>query len=185
MADFKIAHAITAKNEGGYANNPADRGGETHLGIARRFHPNWPGWQIVDTLKKQVGFPGTANNSAQLKALAANFYKVQFWDILKLDSVADQLLANAVYDFGVNAGPGRSATLLQQAANVTNRNSGTNLVVDGKIGPATVAVLNAHPTPALLRKAFAIKRGSFYLTLAENSPTQEVFVASWLSRITL
>ncbi|MDR1034997.1 MAG: hypothetical protein LBT40_00015 [Deltaproteobacteria bacterium] len=32
--------------EGGWANNPADSGGETFRGIARNFHKSWPGWAI-------------------------------------------------------------------------------------------------------------------------------------------
>ena len=55
MADFEIAYGETEIREGGYVNDPADRGGETHRGVARKFHPKWPGWKIVD--KYKADFP--------------------------------------------------------------------------------------------------------------------------------
>lgn len=39
MADFDKAHLEVMGNEGGYANNPVDAGGETYKGIARKFWP--------------------------------------------------------------------------------------------------------------------------------------------------
>lgn len=57
MADFNKAHLEVMGNEGGYANNPADSGGETYKGIARKFHPAWPGWKMVDDLKRSLPVP--------------------------------------------------------------------------------------------------------------------------------
>ena len=48
MAIFNSAFQITMGNEGGYANNPADSGGETYKGIAKNYWPNWEGWTAVD-----------------------------------------------------------------------------------------------------------------------------------------
>jgi hypothetical protein len=38
-------------NEGGFKliDIAADRGGQTYAGIARNFHPNWPGWHCIDS----------------------------------------------------------------------------------------------------------------------------------------
>jgi len=51
MADFNDAYEKTILNEGGYKlhNVPDDRGGQTYAGIARRYHPNWPGWRYIDS----------------------------------------------------------------------------------------------------------------------------------------
>ena len=51
MADFEIAYGETELFEGGYVNDPVDRDGETHRGVARRFHPDWEGWQIVGSAR--------------------------------------------------------------------------------------------------------------------------------------
>lgn len=47
MAEFTPAFEEMIRNEGGYIlhNVAGDHGGDTYAGIARRFHPDWPGWQ--------------------------------------------------------------------------------------------------------------------------------------------
>lgn len=74
---FKLAYAATMKNEGGYANNPHDRGGETWRGIARNFWGSWPGWKTVDEIKSQK--PTSLNLALQkseaLDDLVLKFYK--------------------------------------------------------------------------------------------------------------
>lgn len=39
MTDFDKSMAFILKWEGGYVNNPADPGGETKFGIAKKFYP--------------------------------------------------------------------------------------------------------------------------------------------------
>ncbi len=39
-------------HEGGYANHPADKGGETYRGISRKANPNWEGWKYIDDVKR-------------------------------------------------------------------------------------------------------------------------------------
>ncbi len=68
MADFDIAYRLTMKHEGGYANNKADRGGETYRGIARKFWSGWIGWPLVDDAKKQPGFPKSLDENLLLQA---------------------------------------------------------------------------------------------------------------------
>ena len=50
MADFLQAFESMIRNEGGYKLHSVegDRGGMTYAGIARNFHPNWPGWAAID-----------------------------------------------------------------------------------------------------------------------------------------
>jgi lysozyme family protein len=186
MADFATAYAITARHEGGYANSKIDSGGETMLGVSRNNFPTWPGWPIIDRLKGQLGFPDTANINPELKRMAAAFYKQQFWDVFRLDSVSNQAIANEVFDTAVNMGTVRAAQFLQRAINVTNRGGSyaPDITVDGKVGPATVAAINQHKRPGMLLKAMNALQGEFYIRLAERNPTQEAFMESWLSRVT-
>jgi type VI secretion system secreted protein VgrG len=39
--NFLKAFNTTMTFEGGYANDPDDAGGETYMGISRRYHPDW------------------------------------------------------------------------------------------------------------------------------------------------
>ena len=48
---FKKALEHTLKREGCYANHGKDRGKETYKGISRKYHPKWPGWELIDEAK--------------------------------------------------------------------------------------------------------------------------------------
>lgn len=188
MAKFEIAESITGRNEGGYANNPADTGGETYAGIARNYWPNWQGWKIIDNIKFDLRVNGvvTATNinkaakaNAFLTNLISQFYKQNFWDVNKLDQIKDQQLANTVYDFGVNSGTGRAAKFLQDTYNEWK---GIRVLsVDGMIGPMTLEYINASKHPELIYGLYNKKREAFYRSIAKGSQVQ--FLKSWLSRL--
>lgn len=115
MADFLKAYSITAKNEGGYANDPADRGGETWKGVARKAHPNWPGWRIVDSYRNRLGFPKSLYGDALLQRMVHSLYKTSYWDIIRGDEIKDQAAANMIYDSAVNIGTRPAIKLAQRS----------------------------------------------------------------------
>jgi lysozyme family protein len=187
MADFKDAYGKTMGHEGYYANNPNDRGGETWKGVARKMHPAWGGWPIVDAAKKQPGFPGSLKDNQQLELHVRAFYKEQFWNKLSLDAVTHQGIAEELFDTAVNCGPGVAALFLQRALNVTNNRGRDypNLVVDGAIGAKTVAVLNHHKRPADVLKTLNVLQGNKYIEICEARESQEEFYRGWLNRVGL
>lgn len=183
MADFNTSYKHTSENEGGYANNPADNGGETYMGIARKFWPTWKGWKLIDLIKQQYGTSAAiinkhAGSSQIIQSLVAEFYKTNFWYPNNLHLINDQQLANNVYDFGVNAGIGTAAKRIQRAANSVCG----NLVVDGKVGNATVLAINKLDGKAVY-DAFNIERKAYYDNIIANNPSQAQFRKSWYSRI--
>jgi lysozyme family protein len=104
MADFEVAYKLTAVNEGGYSNDPADMGGETWRGISRKMHPDWQGWPIIDALKTKGSFPQSLAKSNDLEILVKIFYRAQFWNVMRGDEIDFQEIANQIYDDGVNTG---------------------------------------------------------------------------------
>jgi lysozyme family protein len=196
MAEFNIAEKITGRNEGGYANNPSDTGGETYAGIARNFWPNWKGWEFIDKYKSQypgqsaevknkLTLAGWINASARVATepvndLVSQFYKQNFWNVNHLDFINDQQLANSVYDFGVNSGTGRAADKLQDAYNDIRPAGAPALVNDGDIGKKTLDAINSV-SPEVIYNSYNHLRGAFYNSLAVGS--QKQFLASWLSRL--
>ena len=114
MQDFLKIHTATMGNEGGYANNPDDAGGETYKGIARKMHPIWPGWRIIDDIKSlsivqpRYGTPEYCSwdkflnsNLAALNGLQADvvsFYKANFWDANRLGEITTEAVAAWIYD---------------------------------------------------------------------------------------
>ena len=185
MADFKKAYAITRDFEGGYSNNPHDTGGETYKGIARNFQSKWKGWKIVDQLRKQPNFPKNLDDNKELQDLVLELYKKEYWDSMKLDDAKDQLIANELFDTGVNMGIGRAGVFLQRVLNVANKGQSyyANLKVDGQVGKVTIAALNAHPTPRNILIALNALQGATYIDICENNPSQEVFFNGWMKRV--
>lgn len=187
MADFNIAYKITSRAEGGYANNPSDKGGETYKGIARKIHPDWKGWPVIDSIKNRVGTTAKAIDSAaeknvSLQGLVLSFYKIIFWNELNLDLIDDQQMANELYDTGVNMGIGRSGLFFQKVLNVSSK---TQLILDGKVGPKTILVFNnlSQSDKHMVWKLFNCLQGEKYISICEADPSQEIFLRSWASRV--
>jgi len=167
MADFGLALPITLQFEGGYSNNPNDPGGETNHGITMAVFQH--------TAHHLLGIdPTSANLQALTPAQAGIIYKAMYWEPIKAD-VYPQDLANIVFDFYVNAGT-HATSLLQRTLNTL----GTTppLVVDGGIGPATLAALAALPTDDVYN-AYKQGRIDYYTALGKAYPT---FLKGWLAR---
>ena len=89
-------------HEGGYVNHPSDPGGETNLGVTLKVYEVWCAEQDIEQKDMRD----------LIVEDVAPIYKKNYWDRVK----GDQLPAGldlCVFDFGVNAGTGRSAKYLQ------------------------------------------------------------------------
>jgi lysozyme family protein len=193
MAEFYVADAITRRNEGGWQNDPDDRGNDaqgrgTYCGVASKIHPNWRGWPIVkaaiDGMTQQPHFGTGAYYSwvktlnktlaanSTLQSLVDSFYKANFWDVLRLSDFASQETANKIYDSAVNQGTGTAAIILQQVLGVK---------ADGGIGPVTIAAANARDGHELAQ-AFKVARIARYRKLVKDNPQLAKFESVWVSR---
>ena len=143
-------------HEGGYVNHPKDPGGETNLGVTKRVYEEWGGKKdMKDLLVEDV----------------APIYKKNYWDRMKCDQLPSGLDL-CVFDFGVNAGTGRSAKMLQ-------RMIGT--VADGGIGPNTLKKLDEFIKENSIETAierFGAKRQLYY----ESLSTFKTFGRGWTRR---
>lgn len=113
---FCFEHVIGS--EGGYVNDPADPGGETIYGIARRDHPDM--W---------------ADGPPTLEAAMAR-YEDQYWRASGANRLPEpyDLL---VFDSAVNQGAHAAVSILQR---------GLGIEPDGRVGPQTIAAcLSAGP----------------------------------------
>lgn len=189
MADFSPAYDMLMKHEGKYANDPDDRGGETYRGIARNFHGNWEGWSIIDAAKSQPNFPNNLEENSQLQDLVYDFYKRKFWDSFWGDKISNQDIAIEIFEFGVNAGIGRSVKRLQRALNVLDRDGKlyNNLIIDGAFGNKTLSALNVILSSTrdseTLFKMLNVLQGSFYIEIMEKRSSQEKYARGWFNRV--
>lgn len=165
------------EREGGYVNHPADRGGPTRYGIT----------QVV---ARAHGYAGPMQYLPREEA--ATIYRRLYWLRPKFDQVAARSprLAAELFDTGVNMGPAVAATFLQRALTALNRNGKdfADLVLDGRIGPRTVAGLDAYLEArgkrggeTVLLRALEALQGERYLRLAERRPANEAFLYGWLA----
>lgn len=182
MADFKKAFEKTLTVEGGYVNHPSDKGGETYCGIARNFFPNWSGWLLIDAYKNDGGFPKNIDKNKLLPHIET-FYKTQFWDVMKLDDIKDQDIAEEIYDTGVNTGTRTAVKMAQEACNLLNRQGKDypDIEVDGIIGKNTINTINNHPFPTTLFNLLNYLQAEKYVEICRKNPTQEVFMRGWLN----
>src|SRR5256885_5947008 len=163
--------------EGGYVDNPADRGGPTRFGIPQ-------------AVARAHGYAGPMRLLPRSEAVA--IYKRLSWLRPRLDEVAKRSarLAAELFDTGVNMGPAVAATFLQRALTALNRNGRdyADLVPDGRIGPTTLAALDgflkirgvsvgppnqtnrAGCGETVLLRALEALQGERYLRLAERRP---------------
>lgn len=165
MANFDFAYQRMLKNEGGFQLHTVvhDRGGQTYAGIARRYHPDWVGWQWIDQGKLE---------SDELKTSVSGFYKEFFWDVLWADKIENQNSANSLFDYAVNAGV---KTAIKAAQKVCRSD------VDGIMGPNTLRLLNGLPWDEF-KQGFVIAKIERYTDIVNSRPDQNKFLLGWINR---
>lgn len=171
MANFLKALNITLRHEGGYANDPDDKGGETYQGIARAFNPDWAGWGFLDSL------PYKAINQVfnQLNSYVADFYHQRYWLKNSLDQINSDQVANAVFDWLVNSGG--AAKQIQLVLN----SLGNSLVVDGLIGRNTIAAINRE-NPSILVNEITSTRVNYYRNGADKGWFNQKYLTGLVNR---
>lgn len=172
MADPKLAVQFVLRQEdarlaGTITNGAHDRGGLTRFGLCAKFHPEL----VVQ------GFFSPAMPAAAALPLAERAYEVCYTGPLFLDQIRSQAVANALLSFAVNEGNHQAILLLQKAA----IGGGAPLSPDGRLGPATVAAVNAA-NPAALLARYGELEADFYRRLAASDPSQQANLNGWLNR---
>lgn len=161
--DFVLPHETVFKPRSKWGNYDfatwenvsGDAGGVTKFGIDQRSHP-----------------------TTNIKALTINQARDIYWFEYWLPSMAEQMPAGygeVLADIRINGGNG--PRMLQQALN----RHGAGLTVDGKIGPKTIAAMQADGRIGLLE--FLKVRQERYERLAKK-PTLKKFLAGWTQRNT-
>lgn len=190
MANFNEAYQLTMGDEGGYVNNPNDKGGPTYKGIAKNFWGYLSLWRRIEQILAKVGvepafdpkpnstyrvFVKRANKAlsedAQLQSDILSFYKKNFWNPYRLGEINNQKIANWIFNHIVNGGA-QGVKWVQLAVGV---------VVDGAIGPKTISAINSYDPDRLFIKLKEI--ASIYrIEKVEKDGSQINFLPSWLRR---
>lgn len=152
--------------EGGYVDNPSDKGGPTCFGI-------------TEAVARANGYSGPMRQLPRSEAVS--IYRRLYWLRPRLDEIERRSarIAAELFDTGVNMGPAVAVTFLQRALTALNRNAGDypDLTPDGRIGPVTLAALDSFLKvrghaggETVLLRAIEALQGERYLRLTERRP---------------
>lgn len=179
--------AVTAKidtligREGGYSNDPDDRG-NYYLGKLEGTM-----WGITPGEARAFGYTGPMNQMS--RDMAVSIYKQRYWLAPKFDVLAtiDDKLADRLFDIGVNAGQATGVKFLQRALNTLNHGGKDfpDIDVDGNLGNITFAALKAFIRQrggdgrTVLLFMIVSQHSVFYMQTAEGRPANETFEYGW------
>lgn len=162
MSSLKFEQALwfTLRWEGGYVDDPDDRGGETKYGISKH------------------SFPDLHIRSLTIED-AAQIYQKGYWAPVHGDDLPAPL-GMALFDFAVNSGVSRSTRVLQRLIGAKP---------DGDFGPGTLfaartnlASLSRASGVELAREVNS-QRMEMISRLVSGSPSQAKFLNGWTRRI--
>lgn len=163
------------EREGGYVDNPRDRGGPTR-------------WGITEQVARAHGYTGAMRELSQ--ETAREIYLERYWSGPHFDLIDARAsrIAEELLDTGVNMGPNTASRFLQRALNVLNRGATAypDIVADGQIGRMTLFALDQYLDQrgavgvTVLLSALNGLQAARYIEIAEERPSQEEFEYGWL-----
>lgn len=164
--------------EGDYVDHPADRGGPTRYGV-------------TEAVAREYGYRGDMRSLPY--QLAVDIYSGDYWHSLRLDNIVTihEPLAEYLFDYGVNSGPGRAAEELQITLNTLNDQQRyyRDMKVDGAVGPITLGALREFRKARgdegvdVLAATINACRIAFCRSLARQRQSQEAFAYGWFKRV--
>jgi lysozyme family protein len=172
--NFETAFNLLVNHEGGYTCDTRDNG-------------NWTGGKPGSGILKgsKYGISAYSYPELDIKNLTLDEVKIinrrDFWDCLSIDQLPDAIrfdLYSMAYQSCAPRQPIQAVKLLQRAYNSCS--TGPDLLVDGKLGPKTIAAINSVD-PQLLDKRFS---GQILLFMADLKPSLwDAFGRGWARRI--
>lgn len=173
-----IQHMIDniIKVEGGYEDDPTDRGGKTKYGVTEK-------------VARINGYTGGMKDLPI--EFAQDLYVDQYYFAPRFNLVYDVCpsLGEECVDSGINMGQKWPSLWLQQLLNAFNRNQKDyeDIGEDGRIGPATVGALKAYYSKRggdglkVLFNAMNSLQTARYFDIVRANPSQERFFYGWLA----
>ena len=159
MSNFDAVIAFSLRAEGGFVNDPQDPGGATNWGITLEGLSEWRGHRCTVTDIKGLS-----------RDEAVAIYSARYWLPMGGPALPGGLDL-VVFDFGINAGPGRSIPMLQRAVGAAP---------DGQLGPKTLALAQCSGAVLLSRiSALSKAHEAYYHSL----PGFSHFGRGWSARV--
>ncbi len=158
--NFPACMTHVLKFEGGKVDHPRDPGGRTNQGVIQRVYDGYR--ERIGQHQQDVYLMTNTERDA--------IYREGYWNQVR----GNELPAGidiVVFDGAVNSGPHQSIKWLQRALGVTR--------IDGVVGPATLAAIDAHQNHDQLVAEICERRLAFLRALK----TWATFGKGWASRV--
>lgn len=169
---IKIKAAI--KREGGYVNNPLDKGGPTKFGITQQT-------------ARANGYNGDMQDLTEETAF--DILSRKYWTSPRFDWIepVSPGLSERMFDWGVTSGPSVPVKYVQRILNVLNRQGKdfADISADGIVGNETIYALRelikkrGQEGLKVARFMLQSQQSNFYFAIAERDATQETFEYGW------
>lgn len=174
---FDLAHAFTAKWEGGVTSHPNDPGGLTMYGVSTAFMKDFAATREGRGYCLANGIPLPIDLGSMTKVTKARAAEILGLAFFRGCEDLPPPCAIATYDARVHCGKVTGVKFLQRAA---NKIADADLAIDGIIGPKTRAACRLKPV-AIAREAIREREGHFVAAINRN-PKLAVFNAGWHNR---
>ena len=166
MAKVELLAPIIFKWEGGFVNDPVDRGGATNKGVTIAT------WRAVGYDKDGDGDIDIEDLRKLTVEDATIVLKKTYWDRWKADEIHNQSIANILVDWVWGSGI--------WGIKIPQRILG--VVDDGVVGPKTIAAINSADQSELFKKIW-LSRKDFLNGIVKNNPSQQRFIKGWINRL--
>lgn len=166
MAKVELLLPKILKWEGGYVNDPVDRGGATNKGVTLAT------WRQVGYDKDGDGDIDHNDIRLLTDADAAMVLKKFYWDRWRADEIVNQSVADILVDW-VWASGKWGIKIPQRILKVAD---------DGVVGPVTIRTLNAVDQFDFFHDVYDARRW-FIHSIVKQNPSQERFLRGWINRL--
>lgn len=161
MADFKKFAPVLLEHEGGFVNDPDDKGGATNMGV---------------TLRTYQAYCGSEKNVADLMHISYGTWqkimKDGYWDRCRADEIVSQSVAEIMVDWCVNSG----SVAIKQIQTIVG------IKPDGMVGPLTLAAINGSDAEDLFN-CIKLARIQHYENIIKADPVKRKYRKGWMNRV--
>lgn len=161
MADLEKITPFILRWEGGFVNDPYDRGGATNKGVTLgTFRAVYGPDKTEDDLKKMT-------NTQWLHIIRS-----RYWDAMRGNNITSQKIATIVLDWFWASG----------FAGLKGTQTVLGVAPDGVVGPLTLKALNTENEDDLFERIFQA-RLTFIERICRARPENERFRKGWINRL--
>lgn len=170
MANFSKSIDLVIRHEGiHFVNDPHDPGGATKYGISLKFYK---------TIKPEAT---ESDISGMTLEQAQKIYFDNFWLKNNYNTITNDDIACRVFDLSVNIGSYVANKCIQEA---TNKVCGTNLILDGILGSASINALNVNLLKSMaILTHFRLNALNYYRNLVAANPNLDIYMRGWFARL--